>query len=369
MARAEQGGDSSAQLQRLIAMDKNQDGKVSKEEFTGPPEMFVRLDTNKDGFITPPEARASSAAGGGPGQLTTPPKASTGLVPLNELGTGTYEGKPGGLYPCGRNDGPSAHEEAGLRLARLVRPLDKKGQAADDGKIALLSIGMSNTTQEFSTFKTLADADPTKNPKLVLVDGAQGGMTASVIINLESPRGQQYWQTVDERLSQAGVSCCTGSGRLGQGGRCRALSQIPRVRTSLSTELERDRPASSREVPESQAGLSVQSHLRRLGNHRAQPGAVRLRVGLRREVAGREANRGRPRAQSRRGPWPREVALARLGPVSYGPTAPRLAAMVLRMFNPTWVLTALTRALRDAKRWPDCYSTSSRATAPRSPGS
>jgi Ca2+-binding EF-hand superfamily protein len=33
-------------------MDKNGDGKISREEFLGRPVAFDRLDTNKDGFIT-----------------------------------------------------------------------------------------------------------------------------------------------------------------------------------------------------------------------------------------------------------------------------------------------------------------------------
>ena len=39
---------------------------------------------------------------------------STNLVPLTELGAGTYMGVEGGLYPGGSNDRPAAHETAGL---------------------------------------------------------------------------------------------------------------------------------------------------------------------------------------------------------------------------------------------------------------
>jgi hypothetical protein len=66
---------------------------------------------------------------------------------------------------------------------------------------------MSNTTQEFSAFKRLANADPEKNPRLVLVDGAQGGMTAFRIKDPEGTNGgKQYWRVVDERLEAAGAS-------------------------------------------------------------------------------------------------------------------------------------------------------------------
>ena len=40
-------------LERLRAMDKDGDGRVSREEFTGRPAMFDRLDANHDGFLDP----------------------------------------------------------------------------------------------------------------------------------------------------------------------------------------------------------------------------------------------------------------------------------------------------------------------------
>jgi acetyl esterase/lipase len=39
--------------------DKNKDGKVSKEEFSGPPALFDRLDKNHDGFLTREEHEAA----------------------------------------------------------------------------------------------------------------------------------------------------------------------------------------------------------------------------------------------------------------------------------------------------------------------
>jgi hypothetical protein len=129
------------------------------------------------------------------------------LKPLSELGKDEYQGFAGGLYPDGKNERPKTHEAAGIALARKVQPLDERGKPSSDGKIVLLSIGMSNTTQEFSAFKSLADADDAKNPRLTLVDGAQGGMTASRIRNAEDQgSGTRFWQTVDQRLATAGAT-------------------------------------------------------------------------------------------------------------------------------------------------------------------
>ncbi len=64
---------------------------------------------------------------------------------------------------------------------------------------------MSNTTQVFSVFKKLVDADAEKNPRLLIVDGAQGGQTAARIADLEGT-GAKYWAEVDRRLQAAGAT-------------------------------------------------------------------------------------------------------------------------------------------------------------------
>jgi Ca2+-binding EF-hand superfamily protein len=48
-------------LERLKAMDKDGDGRVSREEFKGRPVMFDRLDLNHDGFIDQADHRERKA--------------------------------------------------------------------------------------------------------------------------------------------------------------------------------------------------------------------------------------------------------------------------------------------------------------------
>jgi Ca2+-binding EF-hand superfamily protein len=50
-----QGAGAGMVTRRILGMDKDGDGKVSRDEFTGPPANFDRFDANKDGFITPDE--------------------------------------------------------------------------------------------------------------------------------------------------------------------------------------------------------------------------------------------------------------------------------------------------------------------------
>jgi hypothetical protein len=150
---------------------------------------------------------------GKPGASQLPPPAvdTSKLIPLSELGTREYHGFQGGFYPDGKNQRPEAHEAAGLRLASKVQPLDTDGKPSAGGKIVLLSVGMSNTSQSSVGFerelKGFHDRSTLRNPRLLFVNGAQGGMTAQAIQNPEDGgSGTRYWTEVDRRLKSAGVT-------------------------------------------------------------------------------------------------------------------------------------------------------------------
>ncbi len=51
------GRADSLRLRRLMAMDQDKDGKVSRTEFRGAAAAFDRLDTNKDGFLSREDRR------------------------------------------------------------------------------------------------------------------------------------------------------------------------------------------------------------------------------------------------------------------------------------------------------------------------
>jgi hypothetical protein len=127
---------------------------------------------------------------------------SVGLTPINDLRTGTYRGAKGGLYPGGTNRRPPAHGVSGQLLADSIVPLNSAGLPDPNGRYVLISIGMSNTTREFQSFKALADEDPDKDPRLLIVDGAQGGVSAREWSNTSDPA----WTEVDRRLRAAGVT-------------------------------------------------------------------------------------------------------------------------------------------------------------------
>ncbi len=102
-------------------------------------------------------------------------------VPINDLGTGKYLGKQGGLYPKGTNVPPPDHTSDGIAIAQTVQPLDANGNVDPvNGKIGVLSVGMSATFDVFLTFMNDANNDPTKNPAVVFVPGAQPRASAAM---------------------------------------------------------------------------------------------------------------------------------------------------------------------------------------------
>src|SRR4030095_16420259 len=127
---------------------------------------------------------------------------STGLVPLTDLGAGLYQGYAGGLYSGGANVRPAAHEAAGVGIANAIVPLDTLGQPSATGRVVLISIGMSNCTQEFSTFVPKANSDPMKRANVLVIDCAQGGQTPSLIRDPAAP----YWDMVAARLRARGAT-------------------------------------------------------------------------------------------------------------------------------------------------------------------
>jgi len=130
-------------------------------------------------------------------------KESVGLTPLNEMSTtDKYQGEDGGLYGEGKNEPPAAHRAAAKRATQSIQPLDADGRPAADGKIGLVSISMSNATQEFSLFKQLADKDLAKSPHIAIVDCAQGGQAMAQWVDPNA----RAWIEADRRLAAAGVS-------------------------------------------------------------------------------------------------------------------------------------------------------------------
>ncbi len=139
----------------------------------------------------------------GPGANAGPDKIK-GVAPLNEM-EGRYKGEDGGLYGKGRNEPAEIQKKLARKAAGNIRLLDAEGNPSVNGKIAVLTIGMSNTSQESEAFIRLEKNDSEKSDSVVLVNGAQGGITADKWIP-GSPLEAKVWSNVEGRLKAAGVS-------------------------------------------------------------------------------------------------------------------------------------------------------------------
>jgi hypothetical protein len=130
-------------------------------------------------------------------------KTSVGLKPLTEMtAKDRYKGEDGGLYGGGKNEPPEPHQAAARKEAAKIVLLDREGKPSPDGQVVLVSLSMSNATQEFSFFKKIADADAEKSPRLTIVDCAQGGQAMA---EWADPNGRP-WAEAERRLTAAGVT-------------------------------------------------------------------------------------------------------------------------------------------------------------------
>jgi hypothetical protein len=112
------------------------------------------------------------------------PGTDNPLIPLTDLGTGTYCDPPttcyeGGLYPNGSNVDPATHDATGVALAQKIQAIGQGG-----GTYALMALGISTTQQDFLELQQLANADPEKNSHLVLVNGGVPGVQAGALNGL-----------------------------------------------------------------------------------------------------------------------------------------------------------------------------------------
>ncbi len=138
---------------------------------------------------------------------------TTGFVPLPDLGEGLYQGHAGGLYPGGTSIRPAEHREAGLAAVGSIQPLDRFGNPDPvRGRIVLLSVGLSNTNTEFrgplsdpawqqEAFMTRALGLAARDPRVAIVNGAEGGASAQVW----AAEGSAIWSMLTGSLLAAAV--------------------------------------------------------------------------------------------------------------------------------------------------------------------
>ncbi len=131
-----------------------------------------------------------------------PKRTSTGLVPLSDMGaTASYKGEDGGLYGEGRNEPDPEHQKIIQKALAEIGPRNAAGKRSPEGKIVMISVGMSNTSREFGPFIRAANADQRKSPDVVIVNCAQGSRAALQWVEMED-----VWQGIERNLERNRVT-------------------------------------------------------------------------------------------------------------------------------------------------------------------
>lgn len=133
-------------------------------------------------------------------------RTSVDFLPLTDMtASDFYHGEEGGLYGDGQNDLPGNHPHMvkAYEATLDIQPRDSNGAVDQaNGRIGLISIGMSNAKAEFGVFEESTGAE--KSPTVVIVNGAQPGKVASVWAN-PTP-GDDPWAFLADRIAAAGLT-------------------------------------------------------------------------------------------------------------------------------------------------------------------
>ena len=123
-------------------------------------------------------------------------------IPLTEMGSTTYLGFTGGLYPDG-TDTPSGQYASDLQsFASSIIPLDTFGNRSSKGVIGFITIGGSTGSILISALKRITKDNPATNPKLRLASGSDTGANIDEINDTISSK---YWPHVQAKLLKNGV--------------------------------------------------------------------------------------------------------------------------------------------------------------------
>ncbi|HEY4001997.1 MAG TPA: DUF547 domain-containing protein [Candidatus Xenobia bacterium] len=134
--------------------------------------------------------------------------STSGLTPLTDLGTGSYKGFQGGLYPDGSNQLPKAHLEAGQSAAEEIIPRDTTGRPSNTGAIAVLGIGSTTATLEYEWLEqNVAPKDKELNKFLKFADTGSIGQSASArALGQKGLEQDRFWNLVDTHLKEIGCT-------------------------------------------------------------------------------------------------------------------------------------------------------------------
>lgn len=183
--------------QRIRAMDRNRDGRVSREQFRGPPPAFGRIDRNADGYLTAAELGAflQSRQRRRPDVQERVPAARAEPLGVPVIDTHLhvlptrFRGQSG-EWASGARAAVAAMDRLGIRTAIIMSPPLPSSRAGMFGAQHLLTIA-----RQFPGRFAVMAGGSTLNP---MIDGASdsGAVDADL---------RQRFQATAERLLQQGA--------------------------------------------------------------------------------------------------------------------------------------------------------------------
>ncbi len=124
------------------------------------------------------------------------------LPPLTELGSGTFKGHQGGLYPNGSNTMPPEFYNDAVQMASSIQPLDKNGNANVNGEIGLVALGASTVAMFSKGIEKMLPKSNIINKELNFVNCGIGGQDMSDIMDPNA----NFWSVIDARVKAAGMT-------------------------------------------------------------------------------------------------------------------------------------------------------------------
>jgi hypothetical protein len=124
-------------------------------------------------------------------------------IPIIDMGTNTYRGFKGGLYPDGSNLPSGTYADDLLSVVSSIKPLDTGGiRNNTTGKIGFIGVGASTCSIMIKALKGKTDGNPLTNPKLVLAPCTSGGISVNEIMD----PANRFWYVVKRKLSDAALT-------------------------------------------------------------------------------------------------------------------------------------------------------------------
>ena len=134
------------------------------------------------------------------------------LIPLDVLGVDAWTDPQGishigGLYPFGQNTPPAGHNKLICQANKNVYPRNGAGVRDDiSGKIGFMVIGASNPMHIANIAEDMYYSDPQHNPKVVIVNNGQEGMSVDKMLTTSYFSGC-LTNVAEHGLTAAQVQC------------------------------------------------------------------------------------------------------------------------------------------------------------------